>query len=73
MKNTIWGEKENTLYIRTAIIMPKNCSREEYNKAFDLSYPERIKRYCQEDVRAEIENEIKNHPGCKISEFTYAY
>lgn len=73
-KITMYDDKRNTLYIATDVIMPKVYNREEYKKAFAMSYAERIKKYCTDkDAKKEIEQELKNHKGCNISEFTAAY
>lgn len=73
MRNTLYDEKRNILSIRTELIMPKNCSREEHRKAFTMSYKERLERFCPKEIRTEIEKEIAAHPGCKLSEFTDPY
>ena len=71
-----FDEKHNTFYIRTELILPnmKGISFQERRKimkeAFNLSYEERLKKFCKEDTRKEIEKEISKYPGCKISEFT---
>lgn len=71
MKHTMYDEKRNTLYILTSDIMPKNGK--EWKKAWSMSYKERIEKFCTDkDVRNEIERELENHKGCKISEFTTA-
>ena len=73
MRNTIFDEKRNVLCIRTELIMPKICNREEHRRVFALSYKERLEQFCPKEIRAEIENEIAAHPGCKLSEFTDPY
>lgn len=74
MKITEFDEKRNTLYILTDVIMcdTKGLSMKEKSKAiqdyFNLSYEERINRSQYKD---EILKEIKKHPNCQISEYSY--
>ena len=72
----IFDNKRNTLYINSNLMLPKQkggWSREwstAVKEAFKLSYKERLEKYCPEDIREQIRQEIKAHKGCKISEFT---
>ena len=75
MRYTFFDTKRNTLYINSNLMLPntkgmsfkEHCK--EYDKAFALPYPERLEKFCPDTIRPLVEEEIANHPGCKISEF----
>ena len=76
MKITMWDEKNNTLYIASSVILPNTKGmtlkqhRDEYHKAFEMSYKERIIQFANEEQQKIIYEEMGKHEGCKISEFS---
>ena len=72
----IFDNKRNTLYINSDLMLPKKKGgwtkewSKEVSEAFKLTYQERLEKYCPEDIREQVQKEIKAHKGCKISEFT---
>lgn len=69
MENYYYDSKNNTFYIRTEIIIPKQKPI-DFKKVFSMSYEERLKKFCSEKLRTEIKTELNKYLGCKISEFT---
>lgn len=74
-KYTMYSKKENTLYIKSTVILP-NCAgmplaerRKANRAAFDMTYEQRLEAFCPEPIRKEIQAEIDRHPGCVISEY----
>ena len=65
--------KDKAVYILTDAITPKAVSRQEFSKAFDKSYEERIELYATESNKATIRAFLAKHAGAKISEFTPMY
>ena len=71
-----YSEKDNTVYINGSAILPdtrKLSFREhckQYDKAFAMSYEDRINKFATDTQKAEILEIIGAHPGCNISEYT---
>lgn len=65
MKKFYFDEKQNVLYINTNLIMQGHKLKEklEYMKK---TYQERINN---SQYKEQINDELKKHPGCLISEF----
>ena len=66
-----YSEKNNTLYINTDILVPRNADREAFEKAFQMTIKERLETYAPDNVKKAIEEEIAEHKDCSLSEFTY--
>lgn len=65
MKKFYFDGKQNVLFINTNLIMYGNTVKQklEYMKK---TYSERINN---SQYKEQINNELKKHPGCLISEF----
>ena len=66
MRITYFNEKQNVLYINTNLITKRGRTINETLKYFDKPYSERIN---ESQYKEQINEELKKHPGCKISEF----
>ena len=66
-----YSEKNNTLYINTDILVPKNPNRQAFEKAFQMTIRERLEEYTPKEVKKAILEEIAEHKDCNLSEFTY--
>ena len=75
MKYTFFDTKNNILYINSNQLLPctKGMSFKEYHKAYDkaftMSYKERINQFACNEAKEEIKKELKAHKDCKISEY----
>lgn len=73
---TRYDEKTKTLFINSEVILPNTDGmkfKEQFRlkmEAFKKSYTERLSDYATEEQRKKIYEEINEHPGCGISEFT---
>ena len=78
MGYTMFSEKHNTLYILSGQLLPntKGMSFRDHCKAYDEAFKlDRLKRlelYGNEACKKEVEEQLKLHKGCDISEFDYA-
>lgn len=75
MRYTNFSEKYNCLYINSNQLLPDTSGmtfKESYKarkEAFKKTYEERLKLYANNECRKEVEEELKKHKGCEISEF----
>lgn len=75
MRYTSFSEKDNCLYINSNQLLPDTSGmtfKESYKackEAFKKTYEERLKMYANNECRKEVEEELKKHKGCEISEF----
>ena len=71
-----YDSSRNTVYIKSTCILPdrnwssKKERREAYKDAFRMTYLSRIERFASDMEKAEIMAFIKEHEGCKLSEYT---
>lgn len=66
-----YSEKNNTLYVNTDILVPRNADKNDFDRAFQMTIKERIEKYAPDNAKKGINYELETHKGCQISEFTY--
>lgn len=76
-KQAYYNEKNDTFYINSDLMLPNTIgmSFKEHKKAFmdafKLSYEDRLKKFCPAETRKLIQQELKKHKGCEVSEFSF--
>lgn len=72
MRNIYYDEKDDTIYVRTDLIVPHPfpTDKAELRKMWDTPIKERVDKYAPENLKSDFTKLLEQHNGCRISEFT---